>query len=315
MTPSGSEAGAGGLMGAVARAVERGRRSGALRSVGTERRDMEDGGIRFLVRVLALLDEKRELRSLLDGEGKISTAVPGRDPFLPHEEDLFVTDLSATHLCLLNKYMVVEGHVLLVTRSFEEQEALLDEADFEALALCLREADLLVFYNAGRAGGASQRHKHLQAVPLPLDPEGPRVPAEPLIRAALEPGRLTVCPGLPYRHALAGVDPDWWRSPPEGAGPWRRLYAQMRDEVGLPGRVEAGDGTAPPYNLLATREWMLLAPRSQESVGAISVNALGLVGSLLVRDEGQLEDLRRLGPMRLLQQVGLPVQTRAGGER
>jgi ATP adenylyltransferase len=101
------------------------------------------------------------------------------------------------------------------------------------------------------------------------------------------------------------VDPPWWRSPSEGAKPWRRLYAEMREAVELPARVEAGDGTAPPYNLLVTREWMLLAPRSRESVGAISVNALGLVGSLLVRDEGQLEELRRLGPMRLLREVGL----------
>jgi ATP adenylyltransferase len=274
--------------------------------VGTERRDMEDGGIRFLVRVLALLDEKRELRTLLDGEGKISTAVPGHNPFLPYEEELFVADLSPTHLCLLNKYMVVEGHVLIVTREFEEQEALLDEADFEALGICLREADLLGFYNAGRIGGASQRHKHLQAVPLPFDPQGTRIPAEPLILAALQAGRLTTCPQLPYRHALAAVDPAWWRHPAEGAAPWRRLYDEMREAVGLPGSVEAGDGTAPPYNLLATRQWMMLAPRSRESVGAISVNALGLVGSLLVKDEAQLEELRRLGPMRLLREVGEP---------
>jgi ATP adenylyltransferase len=292
-------------MEAVARAVERGRRTGALRSVGTESRWIQEEGMRFLVRVLALLDEKRELRTLLDGEGKITTAVPGHNPFLPYEEDLFVADLSPTHLCLLNKYMVLEGHILLVTREFEEQEELLGEEDFEALGLCLREADLLAFYNAGRVGGASQRHKHLQAVPLPLGPAGPRIPAEPLLRPALAAGRLTVCGGLPYRHALAMVDPQWWRSPSEGAKPWRQLYAEMREAVELPARVEAGDGTAPPYNLLVTREWMLLAPRSRESVGAISVNALGLVGSLLVRDEGQLEELRRLGPMRLLRDVGL----------
>ena len=293
MAGSGAGTQALGLTEAVARAIARGHRSGALRSVGTERRDMEDGGIRFLVRVLALLDEKRELRTLLDGEGRISTAMPGHNPFLPYEEDLFVADLTPTHLCLLNKYMVVEGHVLIVTRRFEEQESLLDEADFEALGICLREADLLGFYNAGRIGGASQRHKHLQAVPLPLDPGAPRIPAEPLIRAALEAGRLTHCLELPYRHALAAVNPSWWRSPERGAAPWRRLYAEMREAVGLPEQVEAGD-------------WMLLAPRSKESVGAISVNALGLVGSLLVRDEAQLEELRRFGPMRLLQEVGEP---------
>jgi ATP adenylyltransferase len=300
---SGTGGESGGLREAIALAIERGRRSGALRSVGTERYHLEEGGVRFLVRVLALLDEKRELRTLLDEEGRISTAVPGHNPFLPYEEDLFVADLSPTHLCLLNKYMVVEGHILVVTRDFEEQEALLGEADFEALGLCLAEEDLLAFYNAGRIAGASQRHRHLQAVPLPLDPEGPRIPLEPLIRPALDPGRLTVCEALPYLHALAVVDADWWQSPSEGAAPWRRLYTELRRAVDLPEQVDAG--AAPPYNLLVTREWMLLAPRSRESLGEISVNALGLVGSLLVRDEGQLALLRDEGPMSLLRAVGL----------
>ena len=58
-----------------------------------------------------------------------------------------------------------------------------------------------------------------------------------------------------------------------------------------------------PYNLLITRRWMLLVPRSAECFHAISVNALGFAGSLFVRGEQQREVLRRYGPMTVLQEV------------
>jgi len=44
-----------------------------------------------------------------------------------------------------------------------------------------------------------------------------------------------------------------------------------------------------PYNLLATRRWMLVVPRRQERYEKISVNALGFAGSLFVRNAAELE--------------------------
>ena len=55
-----------------------------------------------------------------------------------------------------------------------------------------------------------------------------------------------------------------------------------------------------PYNLLFTRQWMLLVPRSREFYRGISVNALGFAGALLVRDQRQLLCLRGVGPMAAL---------------
>ena len=64
---------------------------------------------------------------------------------------MFVADISATHVCLLNKFTVIPDHLLLVTRAFEEQEDRLNLADFAALAACLSEFAGLGFYNAGTA--------------------------------------------------------------------------------------------------------------------------------------------------------------------
>ena len=63
-----------------------------------------------------------------------------------------------------------------------------------------------------------------------------------------------------------------------------------------------------PYNLLLTRRWMLLVPRSQEFVVGASVNALGFAGALLVRDEEQKRRLLEIGPLESLARVGYPPQ-------
>ena len=61
-----------------------------------------------------------------------------------------------------------------------------------------------------------------------------------------------------------------------------------------------------PYNLLATRRWLLLVPRSEEYFEGISINALGFAGALLVKDTTQLAVLRSHGPMTALRHVARP---------
>jgi ATP adenylyltransferase len=61
-----------------------------------------------------------------------------------------------------------------------------------------------------------------------------------------------------------------------------------------------------PYNLLVARRWMLLVPRSAEYVEGVSVNALGFVGSLFVRNAAQMQVIQTLGPMTLLQRAAVP---------
>jgi ATP adenylyltransferase len=68
----------------------------------------------------------------------------------------------------------------------------------------------------------------------------------------------------------------------------------------------SNNAPASPYNLLATRRWLLLVPRLREFFEGISVNALGFAGSLLVKNAAQLEVLRTRGPMTALQSVSLP---------
>lgn len=276
---------------------------GALQPIETRYEFVEQGGMRFLVRILANLVLKEMSNRNQETQRQAGKAI---NPFLPYDPNLFVADLSDTHLCLLNKYNVVDNHILMVTRAFEPQDTWLTLADFDALAYGMAEIDGLAFYNGGRLAGASQRHKHLQLVPPPLCPDGSPLP----VAAALASLNLPVQtpgtaitprqhPGFGFHHAIA---------PLSGTAPTAAIllsaYQTLLTHLGA-------DFQQPPqqfpYNLLVTRHWMLIVQRQQEHYQSIPVNSLGFAGSLLVKNQEQLALLKTLGPMTILENVARPL--------
>lgn len=89
-------------------------------------------------------------------KARTTTTQANINPFLPYDPNLFVAEVSPTHVALLNKFNVVDHHLVIVTRAFEPQEALLTREDCEALLLCLAEIDGVAFYNAGSSRGQSE---------------------------------------------------------------------------------------------------------------------------------------------------------------
>ena len=286
---------------------------GALKSIDTEHEFVEHDGVQFLVRILANLVRKEQAKQ--KQERKKAVLSKDFNPFLPYETDLFVIDLSDTHLCLLNKFNVVDHHILMITRAFEAQDTWLTLNDFEALAVCLAEVDGMAFYNGGKTAGASQRHKHLQLVPLPMTPVGARIPIEPLIESAQFNRGVGENPELPFTHAIARLNTVWRQTPLETAEAMLESYRTLLQAVGFQdpfSRYEGKQSNA--YNLIATRQWMLIVPRSQESYHNISVNSLGFAGSLLVRNIEQMQLLKDMGPMNLLKHVAQPIGGMGAGE-
>jgi ATP adenylyltransferase len=273
--------------------------SGAMQPIETEQIGIEDGGVRFVVRKVSSLARK-ELARRAAGSGPAPV-----NPFLPPEPELLVGEISDAHLAVLNKFNVIERHLLIVTRRFEHQECLLNRDDFAALAACMAQIGGLGFYNGGTDAGASQPHKHLQRVPLPLADDGPALPLEALM--PVDPQGIAVLQGLTFDHAWAPLSAGLFDSADAAGAVIDDLYRRLLERVGL-GAVRVGDEErqSAPYNLLLTRRWMLLVPRSREHYEGISVNALGFAGSLFVKDDGQLELVRRVGPMNVLRGVARP---------
>jgi ATP adenylyltransferase len=272
--------GAVSLPSAIEQATRRALATGALAPTATRALALDDGGVRFVVRVVSGLARK-------------AVSAPVADPLGDYDPDLFVADLAPSHYVLLNKFPVIPGHLLIVTRRNEGQERLLSMQDFDALLACLREVDGLVFYNGGPEAGASQAHKHLQLVPLPLGMEGDGdVPIERVLGG--RPARL------PFRHAFEPVPA------PASAAVLHALYRELLSRVGI-AAVPTPDGEVhgAPYNLLVHRQWMLVVPRSRGCFGTIPVNALGYAGSLFLRSQEDLERVRAAGPMRVLRDVAI----------
>ena len=283
--------------------------TGALQSIETNADYIESGGIRFVVRILANLSRKEEAKQQQE------TTAPA-NPFLPYEEDLYVTDISKTHLCLLNKFNVVDYHFLIVTRQFEPQENWLSLADFEALIRCLMEVEGLAFFNGGTVAGSSQPHKHLQVVPY--TEAAADFSIECVIPAVESYGEVVCASLLPFRHAITKCLP-WERDASkmvstqlaetdtkEKAQQYLSHYHSLLSAVGITSSTRWQGKQTAAYNLLCTREWMMIVPRSQEKYADISVNSLGFAGSLLVKDTESLTQLKSIGPMALLQKVSFP---------
>jgi sulfate adenylyltransferase (ADP) / ATP adenylyltransferase len=223
------------------------------------------------------------------------------NPF-PHDQELFVARISPTHIALLNKYSALEHHLLIATTAFEDQRCQLTQKDCEALLIGLTEMDALVFYNAGHEAGASKSHKHLQLVLL--EPPIAPLPIEPLLRFAQTDHMIGTVPRLPFRHVFAPMDPDWTNPGKNSGASLHACYRKLLHAAGL--SVDASSGShelTAPYNLVMTRRWMLVVPRSQECFEGISVNALGFAGAFLVKNRRQLATLQKSGPMAALQHV------------
>jgi ATP adenylyltransferase len=272
----------GTLWPALRRRTELALESGALQPLATRSLYVEDAGVRFVVRVLDSIERKRAAGREQRG-----------NPFLFPDEAMFVADVTGTHVALLNKFNVIPHHLLIVTRQYEDQNEPLTLADFEALWACMAGFDGLGFYNGGEAAGASQPHKHLQLVPLPFAKDLHGVPIEPLLAdAGEEPGAV---PGLPYGHAVARIDSLADTRAGDAAPVLLDVYKKM---------MEALDASGRPYNVLVTHRWMMFVPRAREHFESVSVNALGFAGSLFVRNERELQLVKRTGPMNVLCVVG-----------
>jgi sulfate adenylyltransferase (ADP) / ATP adenylyltransferase len=292
----------GTLLQRAARQWERARQAGALEPFATTERTVVDGGVRFVVRRA----ENRARKPAGDNRDEAGRAAKS-NPFIDYDPRLFVADVSATHVCLLNKFPVMASHLLIVTRTPESQESLLTPRDFEALSACLAETEGLGFYNGGKVAGASQPHKHLQLVPLPISREGPALPMETVLAAARQGCLVDAVPGAPFHHAFAWLDPTSEERPLAAAV--HDVYRGMLDALfpaAADGEEKREQHQPGPYNLLVTRRWMLMVPRSAEQFASIPVNALGYAGSFFIWSDAQADALLTHGPMTVLAAVALP---------
>ena len=274
----------------VERVTQAALESGALQSIDTRYEQIDEHGTPFLLRTLDNLQRKDDAAQRLKKAGDTR-----HNPFKPYDEALYVRDLGEHHVCLLNKFNVVDKHLLVVTRELESQQDKINKKDFNALAMVMKEVDGLAFYNGGKIAGASQPHKHLQLIPMPMEPFAELPFSEALNQ--LKPGHPNRSLDLKFCHAGMQLPEGTFDNAERAAEVLLTIYNQLREELEI---ADDGIQTTAPYNLLITRKWMLMVPRSEESFEGISFNALAFVGALLVRNDEDGEKLKANGLMNTL---------------
>ena len=308
--------------------------SGALVPVEAEQVEMDDAGMRFIVRWVSSLAAKDASRSAAAAGGAAemagkgggvqgaaaraegagaeaardakTVAIPGgpRDPnfnpFLNPDPELTVGPVGDAHVAILNKFPLCARHLVLARRAFEEQLLPLARSDFAALAALMVEAGGIGLYNGGTAAGASQRHKHVQWMPDDAGNASLR-PFVPGLPAGLAEQGVATHAALSMRHCFVRVRCGRGEAVEDAADSLHAGFERARAELGL----EAGeDGLLPPFNLLAGEGWLLAIPRRREHFEGISMSAVCFGGTLYTRHREQIEAIRAVGPLRALAAVG-----------
>ncbi|KAL4440048.1 hypothetical protein ABPG75_003049 [Micractinium tetrahymenae] len=144
-------------------------RDAAATMTETNTEVVEEGGVRFVLRVAAKLRDKPKPPA--DGEGKPKKE--WRNPFLPYERALWVADLGASHVLLLNKFNIVPWHCLVVTADFRSQLDDMDAADWAATWAVLQSMPHggLAFYNCGPVSVCTR--DFMMLVPRRQESDGP----------------------------------------------------------------------------------------------------------------------------------------------
>ncbi|MBV2262072.1 MAG: phosphorylase [Thauera sp.] len=294
--------------------------SGALVPVQAEQVEMDDAGMRFIVRWVSSLAAKDASRNAAPvpsaaagdkagdkpAKDDKTVAIPGgpRDPnfnpFLNPDPELTVGPVGNAHVAILNKFPLCARHLVLARRAFEEQLLPLARSDFAALAELMGEAGGIGLYNGGTAAGASQRHKHVQWMPDDAANASLSLFVPGLPTGLAEQGVATHA-ALPMRHCFVRVRCGRGEAVEAAADSLHAGFERACAELGL----EAGeDGLLPPFNLLAGEGWLLAIPRSREHFEGISMSAVCFGGTLYTRHREQIEAIRAVGPLRALAAVG-----------
>ncbi|KAN0042105.1 hypothetical protein ACTFIV_004664 [Dictyostelium citrinum] len=262
------------------------------------------------------------------------------DPFLPCDKDLFVQELFDRHNLVLNKYNVSNHHSIIATKNFENQVNPLNQFDFKAIWKCIRECDMLCFFNCGPNSGASQPHKHVQLLTTPFNYDEPHLkcPIESLFLKYknLPNESIFQIDELPFKTAALYYDQSKLKAFEQlefiesnsnnnnNNNYQLSKYFELQYKSLLNHLELNTDNDNNPvdynlissdkeymcklksYNFIMTKDWMFIVPRSAYQSNGISINSVGFTGAVLVRKEEELETLKSNGIISILKDVSTP---------
>lgn len=224
-------------------------------------------------------------------------------------------------MLVLNKFPIIPNHFILATTEFKEQTDPLEASDLEA-SLALLEAwqqassekKLFAFFNSGKHSGASQRHRHVQFLPIEdMKSDGVESEWDLLMNSA---ANLESLPLLVFRENLSSN-----ASTQEVHDIYSMLLTKCRQAWDAHAEKTGMEKDGFSYNMGLTTASMVLCPRTQEGVklqrddgtetGYIALNGTVTGGTLMVKQLEDWEYLRK-APLvidRILGAIGVSDQS------
>ncbi|KAI5458577.1 hypothetical protein BGZ63DRAFT_426953 [Mariannaea sp. PMI_226] len=258
----------------------------------------EDEGYKFEFRITRALKNKPDIPSgsqdttVNSGHPALSS-IPGSDINVSGFE---IQPIGATHLLTYNMFSGFRPHFLLLTQDgYRKQYEPLDFDDIHAAhsVVSALNGEYMVLFNGGEESGCSRFHKHLQLIPhadttfdvwRDIIDRGAKVPFQSFIRRFDE--------GLPNSRDLLTI--------------YLELFEQAREALKQP---VSSDGRAPPHNVIFDRRGIMVIPRRTAGIGRAGANAAGMLGIVWMSDDVRAQEWMDLGPTKILQTAGVPLET------
>ncbi|OCK75510.1 hypothetical protein K432DRAFT_429370 [Lepidopterella palustris CBS 459.81] len=237
---------------------------------------------------------------------------PGSDIAF-EDPKLLIAEINETHLLVINKFCVFRPQLLLLTTdSFRRQHHPLEIVDFAAVCDVLSSLDsgtgkYFAIFNCCSQAGASREHKHLQILPRvgdffpdDRDFDMKNIPFKYFLHYLEFPS------STPSSHTspLSSVFTD-----PKGPHYLQALYDTLlgyaRSSLRIVGEKEA----ICPHNVVLTKEWLLVIPRRSNNFKGVTANSAGMVGSVWLANEDQLEGWKMAGMTEVLAELGVPAES------
>ena len=217
---------------------------------------------------------------------------PKINPFRPWDNILEIDSIGKNHQLILNKYPVQQGHILLITNEWKEQNGWIEIKDWEAIKEVNKDTTGLWFFNSGPLAGASQPHRHIQL--LRRDPSELTCPRENWILNFNDVNYKNerFRKNIRIKKFLKSLDED----------NIHEIYKELSKKLGL-GDPKFDKKPRYPYNLIFTDNWMVLIKRKTDNLHGISINALGFAGYILVTNKSDIKYLKKFGPEQLLENL------------
>ncbi|KAF2835312.1 putative phosphorylase [Patellaria atrata CBS 101060] len=264
-----------------------------------------DGGYPFEFRIShSLLGKPQAEEELKSPEKTLPDAVdsrpvcfgPGSDIANSHP-DLLITTVRDTHLLVINKFPLFRPHLLLLTAdSYRRQHEPLSLQDIDAAWTVLNslKSPHYAMFNCTVVAGASRDHKHLHIIPMP----------DPKSGFCFFPDTDQVKPeNVPFRYSLKYFSEQHSEKTITASDlfeVYEGLLKQTRELLGL-----LDENPICSHNVMLTKEWIISIPRRNIQYHGATANTAGMMGSVWLMKETQLDHLKELGPSIMLSQLGL----------